>query len=57
MFIDDLVEMLQQYRASYPHRNIEVRGEMTVDVQLPGTEKEAEPFKLHLGPIDEVKSS
>lgn len=28
MFIDDMIAVLQEFRKKYPHRHIEVRGEL-----------------------------
>jgi hypothetical protein len=33
MFLDDMISVLRQYKEQYPHRNIEIRGELQVKIQ------------------------
>lgn len=43
MFIDDLLDFLMKYKQAYPHRNIEIRGELDLH-----REGEMNPTKVKL---------
>jgi hypothetical protein len=56
MVLDYLIDLLKTYRDSFPHRQIEVRGEMVLDIQLPSASNidNITPVKLDLGPVSET---
>jgi hypothetical protein len=57
MFLDDMIAVLQQFRTQYPHRNIEIRGELQV---VADKEKEHEQHLISCPPIikkDETQSN
>lgn len=53
MFLDEALKILQQYKESFPHRNIKISGE--VNVLLP-SEDDAIPqvIKVDLGNLNET---
>jgi hypothetical protein len=48
MSLDDLLKLLQQYRDSYPHRGINIKGEIEIHHGTPFTDSMI--TKVNLGP-------
>lgn len=57
MFLDDMLAVLQDFKKQYPHRNIEVRGELQI---VADKEKAHEQHAIICPPIlkkDETQSN